>query len=269
MSLARLLDKIVVVMQRELLSTLRMRFGFLFEVLLMVAEVAGFYFLARAIGPQFRPDGVDYFRFALIGTALMGLLVTGTSGFVSSIHGAQISGALEYLMITATPGPVVIALFGLMTFLERAIRIAVLFAFAALLFGFRLPHANFGAFCVIYALSVLVAVAVGLLAAAAQIAIQRGSMITWVAGAAVGVLSGAIFPVSALPGWLQRLAIIIPVTQSLNGIRAALLRGVSLASLHTEMLVLGAYALVLLPLSIFALQTTLRRARQAGSLGLY
>ena len=37
----RLLDKMVVALERELLSTLRMRFGFLFEVLLMIAEVAG------------------------------------------------------------------------------------------------------------------------------------------------------------------------------------------------------------------------------------
>jgi ABC-2 type transport system permease protein len=268
MSFARLLDKVVVVLQRELLNTLRMRFGLLFEVLLMLAEVAGFYFLARAIGPQFQPDGVDYFRFVLIGTALMGLLVTGTSGFVGSIHAAQASGTLEYLMITATPSPVVIALFGMATFVERAIRIALLFVLAAMLFGFRLPQANIAAFCVIYTLSVIVAVAVGLLAAAAQIAIQRGSMVVWVAGAAVGVLSGAVFPVSALPGWLQRVSALIPVTQSLNGIRAALLRGTPLSALHSQVMILAAWCL-LLPLSILVLQATLRRARHAGSLGLF
>ena len=269
MSFRRLLDKILVVLQRELLNTLRMRFALLFEALLMLTEVAGFYFLARAIGPQFRPDGVDYFRFVLIGTALIGLLVTGTSGFVSSIHQAQASGTLEYLMITATPSPVVIALFGLATFIERAIRIALLFALAAVLFGFRLPQANIAAFVVIYALSVIVAIAVGLLAAAAQIAIYRGSAVVWVAGGAVSVLSGALFPVSALPAWLQRVAYVIPVTQSLNGIRAALLRGSPLSALHSEILILAAYSLVLLPISIVVLQATLRRARYAGSLGLY
>jgi len=264
----RLLDKMVVALERELLSTLRMRFGFLFEVLLMIAEVAGFYFVARAIGPQFRPDGVDYFRFVLIGTALMGLLVSGTAGFVSSIHDAQASGTLEYLMITATPGPVVIALFGLATFLERAIRVALLFAFAALLFGFRVPQATLPAFCVIYVLSVLVTVGIGLLAAAAQIAIHRGSMVVWVAGAATGLLTGAVFPVSALPGWMQHISAVIPITQSLNGIRAALLRGVGLGGMHTEILVLAGYAAVLVPVSVLVLEATLRRARRAGSLGL-
>ena len=94
-------------------------------------------------------------------------------------------------------------------------------------------------------------------------------MVVWVAGAATGVLSGAVFPVSALPQWLQPISALIPITQSLNGIRAALLRGSPLSGLHSEIAILGAYSLVLLPASVFVLQTMVRRARQAGSLGMY
>jgi ABC-2 type transport system permease protein len=269
MNVSRLLDKVLVVLHRELLATLRTRFGLLFEVLVMFAEIAGFYFLARAIGPQFRPDGVDYFRFVLIGTALMGLLVTGTSTFVGAIHDAQMTGGMEYLMTTASGGPLVIALLGMATFIDRAIRVALLFAVAALFFHLRLPGANVGAFLVIYFLSVLVTVGIGLLGAAAQIATHRGNAVAWVAGAATGLLTGAFFPISALPSWLQRLAMLIPITHSLNGIRMALLRGAGLGSMQIAVAVLAGYALILLPLSIAVLQTTLQKARRAGTLALH
>jgi len=269
MSLARFLDKACVVVYREWLVTLRTRFGLLFEVLLMFTEVAGFFFLARAIGPQFRPDGVDYFRFVLIGTALMGLLVTGMSSFVSAIHDAQMTGAIEYLMTTASGGPLVIALLGLATFIDRAIRVALLFAVAALFFHFRLPDANFIAFLAIYFLSVLVTVAIGLLGAAAQIATHKGNAVAWVAGAATGLLTGAFFPVSALPHWLQWLSVLIPITHSLNGIRMAPLRGSSLGSMATAIAVLLGYTIVLLPASLVILQITLQNARRAGSLAFH
>ena len=85
MTLLRLFDKTAVILKRDLLTALRYRNGFLLTGFGTAAELAAFYFLARAIGPGFRPEGVDYFPFLLIGTGFYTFLVMGIHSFLQVV----------------------------------------------------------------------------------------------------------------------------------------------------------------------------------------
>ena len=61
----------------------------------------------------------------------------------------------------------------------------------------------------------------------------------------------------------------IPITQSLVGMRLALLEGASLSGVGRELLILAAFALALVPGSLLVFSRTLRRARLAGTLSFY
>src|ERR1700686_4190882 len=98
-----ILDKLLVICRRDLLIWLRHGRASGLEAVSILAEIAGFYFLSRAIGPTFRPDGVAYFPFLLVGTGFFGLLVGGATAFVSTVQEAQLTGTMEVLMTTATP----------------------------------------------------------------------------------------------------------------------------------------------------------------------
>jgi ABC-2 type transport system permease protein len=52
------------------------------------------------------------------------------------------------------------------------------------------------------------------------------------------MLSGYLFPIEAMPTWLQWISSAIPLTYYLIIIRSLLVKGVSLASLQREILVL-------------------------------
>ncbi len=52
MTLASLLDKTAAILRRDLLTAIRYRTGFLITVAGAAAELAAFYYLARAIGPD-------------------------------------------------------------------------------------------------------------------------------------------------------------------------------------------------------------------------
>src|SRR5205807_8428931 len=84
-----LLDKMAAILRRDLLSALRYRNGFLLTAFASAAELASFYFLARAIGPGFRPEGVEYFPFLLVGTGFYTFLVMGIHSFVLIVQEAQ------------------------------------------------------------------------------------------------------------------------------------------------------------------------------------
>jgi len=68
MSVASLLDKTVVIARRDLLTAIRYRTGFVLSAIGALTELAAFYYLSRAVGPAFRPEGLEYFSFLLVGT---------------------------------------------------------------------------------------------------------------------------------------------------------------------------------------------------------
>src|SRR5437899_10940536 len=117
-----LLDKMAAILRRDLLSALRYRNGFLLTAFASAAELASFYFLARAIGPGFRPEGVEYFPFLLVGTGFYTFLVMGIHSFLLIVQEAQQTGTLEVLMITSTPAPILILLSATSAFAVHMVR---------------------------------------------------------------------------------------------------------------------------------------------------
>lgn len=273
----RLADKLAAVLKRDLITSLRYRAGFAMGIVGTVGELVAFYFLARAIGPGFRPDGQDYFPFLLVGTGLYTFLVAGVSAFLATVQEAQQTGTLEVLMTTPTPPAVLVVLSAASSFAGKAISLVLYLILGFALFGVAV-HPNVIAVLAILVLSAMVAVSLGIFAAALQVATQKGSAVIWLLSS-MWFLTGAMFPVSSLPQPLRQLAELIPITHALSGMRAALLGTVSNTGLgqhaaiqHVAIQhagVLALWAALLLPLSVLTFSWVLRRSRMAGTLSFY
>jgi ABC-2 type transport system permease protein len=267
MSMATTADKFAVILLRDLRTAARYRTGFAISVAGTMAELAAFYYLSRAIGPGFRPDGVEYFPFLLVGTGLYTFMIVGARVLVRCVQEAQQEGTMEILMASATPAPVIVLLSATAALIAGSGQF-----FIYLIAGFRLSgtavlNANPAAALAVFALSVMIVIGLGLVAAALQIAIQKGSAVLWVVGSGTWFLTGTLFPVEALPKPLQFLSACIPLTHSLTAMRMALLQGSGFADLAPQFryLALFAGAALIAGLTLFSL--SLRRARLAGSLG--
>ncbi len=268
MKLALLLDKLVAIVRRDLLTSIRHRTGFMLTAAGALAELAAFYYLSRAIGPGFRPQGVDYFPFLLVGTGFYTFLVMGVHAFLVTLQEAQQNGTLEVLMTTATPPQILVFLSAISAFAGNTVNLVFYLLAGLLLFGAP-PHPNIAGCLVIFVLSLTIAIALGIFAAAVQLAIQKGSAIVWALGSGVWFLTGTMFPVTTLPKGLRFISEFIPITHSLKGMRSALLAGAPFALLAHEIVVLTLFSLVLLPLSLAVFSHTLRRSRLEGSLSFY
>jgi ABC-2 type transport system permease protein len=269
MKLAGLLDKMAAIARRDLLTAIRYRTGFLISAAGAVAELAAFYYLSRAIGPGFRPEGVDYFPFLLVGTGLYTFLVMGINAFLLIVQEAQQTGTLEILMTTSTPAPVLVFLSAMSAFAGHTLQLIFYIGVGLLLFGVPMHSANLPGCVVIFVLSLVVAVAIGILAAALQLAIQKGSALVWLLGSGVWFMTGTLFPVATLPKPLRALAELIPITHSLDGMRLALLQGADFSVLSRQIGILVVFSLILLPSSLLVFSYTLRRARLDGTLSFY
>jgi len=212
---------------------------------------------------------MDYFSFLVIGTSIFTFLVAGVNLFVNTVRQAQITGTMEVLMTTATPGWIIILLTAISSFTARLLPTVFYIAAGLLLFGAPPATLHLGPAALIFFLSLLIAVAVGMLAAAVQVTLQRGGGITALFGTVAWVLCGIMFPVSALPSVLRALSLAIPFTYSIHGLRTALIAGGSFADVSADVLALAIFAVVLLPAGIAVFALALRRARLQGTLSFY
>lgn len=254
--------------RRDVLTAVRYRGGFLLGMAGSLTELAAIYFLARAIGPEFRPQGLSYFTFLLVGTGFYTFLIGGVNSFVTTVADAQRAGTLEVLATSSTPLAVLILLSAISTFMGSALNFILYLTAGLVLFG-RPFHLNLSASTVVFVLSLGVLIAIGILAAATQLAIQRGSAVVWLLSSGTWLLTGTLFPVSSLPIALRRIAALIPVTHSLDAMRLALLEGVPFSTLSREIAVLGVFCVLLVPFSLHVFAFTLRRARLQGTLSFY
>jgi ABC-2 type transport system permease protein len=266
---AVLLDKLAAILKRDVLGAIRYRRGFLTLGAGILAQLAAFYYLSRAVGPGFRPEGMSYFPFLVVGTGVYTFMAMSVSACLQSVQEAQQNGTLEVLLISATPGPVLVLLSAISVLAANTLQLVVYVEGGLLLFRVPVHHVNLAACAVIFALSVMIAVGFGLLAAALQIFAQKGSAVLWLFGSGAWLISGTLFPVAALPGPLRLIAKAVPLTHCLDGLRMALLEGASFARLLPEIGALALFATALLPFGILALSFTVRRARRLGTLSFY
>jgi ABC-2 type transport system permease protein len=265
----RLADKLLSIARRDLLTAVRYRAGFMLHGAGMLIEIVTFYYLARAVGSQFHPDGIAYFPFLLIGVSYATFLATGVSAFVHAVREAQVTGTMEVLMTTATPPYQIVLLSVLSTY---GTYLASTLAFVGLglaLFHVPLGHPNLGGALLVLVLSILTAFSLGILAASFQVIMQKGVAFLWLLNTATAFLTGTMFPVSVLPRALQKLSMLIPVTHSLNGLRLALFRSAGLRELRGPVVALAVFSAVLLPLSILSFSWAVRRAKLEGSVAFY
>lgn len=266
----RAFRKLFALFYRDLAIARGYRSAFVLEILEAFFAVATFYYLSRFIeSPELTralPQRGNYFAFALVGFALFDYLGVALDSFDRTLEDARQNRALEALLITQTSLPIM--LFGsvLYPLVSAALRTIVYFAWGVFLFGFSLRGANWlGAFIVLLA-SALAFSGLGIISTSYLLLFKRGNPAKWILLGISALAGGMMYPVSVLPGYLQFIARLLPITYSLEGMRAALLGGVSLWQLLPGIAALLIFAAILLPVSFVAFTWALHRTKVTGTL---
>ncbi|HET9801595.1 MAG TPA: ABC transporter permease [Candidatus Acidoferrum sp.] len=255
---------------RDLLIAKSYRSPFLMEIVQALFGTAMFYYVARFVdSPELRqtlPQNGGYFAFSLVGFVFLDYLNAALDTFDRSLEEARDSGTLEHLLVTQTSLPAMLAGSALYPFAATTLRIAVYIAWGALFFGFPLHAANWLAVILVLLVTLLAFSALGIFSASYLLLFKRGNPAKWLLLGVSGIAGGMLFPISILPDWLQFVALLNPVTYSLDAMRAALLGSVSLTAVFAPLGVLLAFAAILLPLSMLAFGAALRRTKSTGTL---
>lgn len=265
--------KVWVFLKRRVVTFASYRMALVMSFLGVLLSSLQFYFMSRMLGdglyiPSLSPYGGDLMSYLIIGSSFLGLVNVGLTSFSGAIRNEQLTGTLEFLLMSETPLWQILAYSAVADFLGAAVGTVVVFAAMALCIGMEV-HANLGAAGVVLLLAVISMSGIGLMSAGMIMVTKQGDPVSWVFGVLSGFMSGAVFPVELLPSALRYLSRLLPSSHALSALRKAITANASLSEVSGDVASLALLALVYVPLGILALSQGFNIARSRGGLAEY
>lgn len=213
--------------------------------------------------------GGNYVQFALIAVAFGGYLQTGLISFPQRLRESQLMGTLEATVMSPVSPMAFVLAIGLWDHVMTSVRVVVFLICGAAFFALDLRQANLVGALVVLILAIVAFDALGMLSAGLVLLVQRGVSVAPLFAAVAGLLSGVYFPIEVLPPAVRAVALVLPSTHALIGLRLALLRGAPWADLGPSIGALAAFDVVAVPCVMVFVRWALRRALTVGTLGQY
>lgn len=238
----------------------------------------GYIFAAKALGG---PDGsslaafdqltgtTDYVPYMVIGTVLwMWLNVTlWDVGFF--LRNEQMRGTLESNWLCPT-GRMSIVLGACLTKLVTSLTLIATTAVEfKLFFGVDLVQGNVGLLLLIFLLVIPSIYGLGLAFASLVIRFREANAMVFLVRGIFMIFCGITYPLAVLPGWMQGVASLLPLTYAIQGTRAVALAGATVTDILLDLQMLLVFALVMPALGYVAFRLAERRSRRIGVLAQY
>lgn len=195
--------------------------------------------------------GGDRVLYLVVGALLWGFLSVLFHEVAESVQWERWEGTIEYSFMAPMKRLSYLGGVCLYAATYGAVRTVVVMLAVVSLFKLDLGSANLGAAFVVLLLSSLSFIGVGLMAAVLPLlAPEKGSQAAHILEAAILLVSGVYYEVDVLPAWLQPLSRLSPATYTLRAARAALLRNASVRDIGSDLALLLAIGVVLIPLGL-------------------
>jgi ABC-2 type transport system permease protein len=193
--------------------------------------------------------GLEASWFIVPGTIGIVLTTIGIQAATSLVVREKSAGTIEQLLMSPASNTEVIT--------AKIIPLLILLTFDAVIaimvgkIAFNLPfRGNLLIFLGISMLYFLVGISIGILIACYVKSEQQSQLVTFFIIPPIILLSGGSSPIAAMPTYMQRLTYLNPLRYYIEVCRGIFLKGVGLAELWSQVLILSVFAIALLALSI-------------------
>ncbi len=260
-------------LKRDALIAVSYRLAFALSLVEVFTILTVFYFLGRTFGekeiPALARYGGSFLAFLLIGVALTDCVTLSLTTFAQQIREGQMTGTLETTLMSPVNLVSILVYSSIWPYLFSAARLTLYLIVGSVLYSVDLQRANMISALVIFLMTVLCFMGIGILWAGVVLLMKRGEAVMNLVGYGVILVSGVLFPVSVLPPWVQNVGALIPLTHSLEGMRLALLQGASLLQLAPILGKLAIFAVVMQTIGMVGFNSAVRLTKRVGSLSEY
>jgi len=266
-------DKITAFVRRDFLIESSYRFHFGLRIARIIVSLLVYYFLSAMVGRlpalERMAPGTSYFAFVIIGVALLEYLVNSLNSLSDMIRQEQTTGTFEAILVSPTMLTTLIIGEVLWNFIFNSSVIVVYIILAGVFFGLDLSRMNIVLCASVFALTTLATLGLGIICAAFIIRLKKGDPLSWCLVMSTALWSGVYYPVDILPPVMRYISYCIPFTYSVHAFRQAVLFGADWRQIAPDLVMLGVFAVVFIPLGIFIFSAMLKREKVAASLGHY
>jgi ABC-2 type transport system permease protein len=215
---------IAALIRRDALEGRRYPASLLLDLLFGVINLVIFLYISRTfrgVTTGHLHGAGSYFAFASVGIAFMIVIQAATTSVVRRVRAERQAGTLEALASApVTSGELAVGMAGF-GYAFGALRAAIYLGISALWLGLDVPDADWLGVAIVLVLGTVALMAIGIGLSALVLVYGRAEALTRVAVVALAFLSGAYFPVSVLPKWLEDVSVVLPSRIALDGLRAA------------------------------------------------
>ncbi len=264
------MNKILAFIKKDFQIEASYKLAFLFNFFAVFSSIFIYYFIGELFGHQavdhLKNFGVNYFSYVLLSMTFFNYIGVGLGSFSDQIRREQIQGTLESLLMTPTKITTLLLSMSLWSFIFATFNAAIYILCGIFLFKIDFSQINILSCCFILILTIITFSCLGILSACFVLIFKRGNPIGWVINSLEGILGGVYYPITVMPIFLQTLAKFIPITYAIRAIQLAVYQGYTIVQLKQEILILLSFAIILLPISIKAFASALKKARLRGHL---
>ncbi|MEA2000283.1 MAG: ABC transporter permease [Actinomycetota bacterium] len=183
--------------------------------------------------------GVDYFEYvlpALLAIGLMNFAMVGTAASVARYRELKI---LKRIVVTPLPASRFIAGQVGARLTLAAVQTGLIMIIGLLVGGTL--GSGWPLLFVISTLGNLIFLSLGFAIAGRVASVDAANNMAGLATTPLMFLSGSFFPIDSMPGWLQPLADLLPLTPLIDSMRAIALQGAGITDIGSELALIGAW----------------------------
>lgn len=265
--------KLAAFFRRDLLTALSYRTALVSDWASLVIQIVIFSYVSKMVDasrlPEFGGRRASYLEFVVVGITLTAFMGIAVARLVSAVRQEQVQGTLESVLVTPTH-PFTIQL-GSVSYdlVYIPLRTLIFIVLSAAVFRMEFHLSGVLPTLAIVAAFVPVVWGLGMAVSAATLTFRRGTAFTGFGMTAITLTSGAYFPLTLFPQWVQTAASANPVAIALRSMREALIGGAAFRDISGDVGVLLLMAAVAVSAGSAAFRLAIERERRLGTLGLY
>jgi ABC-2 type transport system permease protein len=219
------------------------------------------------VGVDQRSDGTNLTTYLLIGAMIWSYLSMLFDILSETVSWERWEGTIEYTFMSPVSRATHLLGTSVFAIVYGMARSMIVFLIFLAFFDLNIGGANYAGAALVLAICSVPLIGFGMMAAVMPlISPEKGPQVTFIIGSMLLLISGVYYEVEVLPGWMQALSRLSPVTYALRGIRAALLDGQPTSALWPNIWPLLIIGVVTVPLGIFVFTLGERFAKRTGRL---
>ncbi|CCQ92783.1 putative ABC transporter permease protein [[Clostridium] ultunense Esp] len=237
----------------------------------------GYLFTAKALSgtggsslSQFKSIAgtTDYTTYMLIGTTVWMWINSMLWSFGSSLRMEQMRGTLESNWLCPIPKISILFGYSISQLLISIIFIMVSVVEFKIFYNFVFVGNPLLALLIIL-ISIPAVYGIGFIFASLVLWAKEANSMVFLVRGIMTIFCGITYPLAVLPNWMKKISQFIPMTHSINALRAVIASGAKIGDISREINFLIISGIILMLLGILSFFYTQNKAKTIGSLGHY